>query len=95
MSDVKKFYKAEEETETSRQQLMYLADAFLATGNFQVAKKLSKIVGDLDRAVGEMRAVFNSQIDTAFKAAQQSSANMLNGVLAGLELGRTEKDAKL
>lgn len=94
MSKVMEFREAENETVGARNYLMSLADAFMETGNFTVAKRLAKLCGDLDRSIDKMGKLFNEQIDEAYKNAQQSSVNMLNGVLAGIELGKREnKDA--
>lgn len=90
MSDIKKFFKADDAAHKGIYHIEFLANAFSITGNKEVSKELCEIANGLRKNIEEMRKLFDEELRRSVEVAEQNSANVLNGVLAGIRL--KEKD---
>lgn len=87
MNNTEKFHLAVKKIECAQSTLQTIVDALITVGNEHLATKMFKLVSEIDRAVEDIRDVVNDNNTELFKMAQQGTANMLNGVLAGIKLG--------
>ena len=67
------------------------ARAFAETGNTYMAVIMDGWVEALDEIETQNNKAISEQTSEYLRSAQQSSTNLLNGVLAGIELGQKEK----
>ena len=67
-----------------------LAVAFNRTGNETVARKLSLLSAKLYSASRRINTVVSQELNRSVQQAQENSANLVRGVLAGIELGQNE-----
>jgi len=74
------------EVNDTRYVLEDLARAFYATGNTHVSETLLYIAKQLATSAETIRTSVAMSVNEQFKASEQSSRNMLNAALAGVEL---------
>lgn len=65
-----------------------LGESFAATGNDKVAIQLFDIADDVISAAEDVRSSFGSDQDKRWKETQQSTANILSALVAGVEMGK-------
>jgi hypothetical protein len=80
--------------EARSRRLYELSDSFLDTGNERMSGKLKSIADDLIYSADEIRKNMNISVCENIDASVQASTNMLNGVLAGITLGKTGKASR-
>lgn len=88
LDDVHTSYKL---IEARASRLQCLSEAFRSTGNETMYHVLNGISEDLYWAVDKIREGVNTSVNEHHDAMAQSTTNMLNGVLAGISLGKVGK----
>ena len=68
--------------------LLELAKAFAITGNRRVSDKLYDMAEAIHNSAKEIRDATSQELTDRVRQAQESSVNVLKGVLAGVELGQ-------
>jgi hypothetical protein len=77
---------------TAAHEMECLADSFLDVGNDMVAKKLERWALNLRDVQEIVKAAHSADLYGQVQQAQESSVNVLNGVLAGIEVGIKAKE---
>lgn len=90
MNTQESFQQAIRAIEEIRYYLHSLGNSFMQTGNENMANSLWRCANRLDEAGSQASVAMNETIGQMFKAAQESSRNMLEAALAGGELARRE-----
>jgi hypothetical protein len=88
MTDHAKLEDAIHAVESRAWYLLNLSEAFLDTGNSTMAEKLKFVSDDLRFATNEIREEVNRMVCENFDASVQSSTNVLNAALAGIEYAK-------
>lgn len=92
MSDWKLFYKNIEEIEEVSVRLNSLAESFFRVGNYTIAKELEYYSDKLYKAEQFIRTAVDKNVDNQFQQSQENSLNVLNAVMAGIELEKQRKE---
>ena len=67
--------------------LDHLASAFRRTGNHDVADELFDYIEPLMQSARQVAASYSIDLNGQVRQSQESSFNLLRGVLAGIEIG--------
>lgn len=65
-----------------------MAEAFAITGNDKVATQLSQLAADLETQHKRLIEAYYKSVSDQLRETEQSTFNMVRGVLAGLEIGQ-------
>lgn len=73
--------------------LRYLSNSFYQTGNTILGNKMSEYADRIDAANKRIRTAVAKELNRSVAQAQENSATLMKGVMAGIHLGRDENEA--
>ena len=85
-------HEADQELYLTSTALRYLGGAFYQTGNETVGLKLSQLADRIDAANAQIRGAVSQELNRSVQQAQENSATLVQGVMAGIELGQDGSD---
>lgn len=88
--NLEKFRKIADQISRHVPYLRELADAFRTTGQECLASNLEAVANNLATTRDQLNDLVHEEVDRQFQEARQSSANVLNSMLVGIQLGKDQ-----